>query len=137
VLERNHAVEAFDYETFIRLLTCLFTNEQISLVKVELQALRDLLMYLNPRCQPALPSRNSLRSYISIAYKQALGVVKKELRSATTKINFSFDLWTSLGGRLSLLGVVAHYLNAKHELRAILLALPRMRGTHIAVNLAG
>jgi hypothetical protein len=103
---------------------------------VESQALRDLLVYLNPRCRPALPSRNSLRSYISTAYEQALGVVEKELRSATTKINLSFDLWTSLRGRLSLLGVVAHYLNAKHEPRAILLALPRMRGTHTAVNLA-
>jgi hypothetical protein len=90
--ERNRAVEAFDYEMFIRLLIRLFTNEQISLVKVESQALRDLLVYLNLRCRPALPSRNSLRSYISIAYEQALGVVEKELRSATTKINFSFDL---------------------------------------------
>jgi hypothetical protein len=32
---------------------------------------------------------------------------------------------------------VAHYLNAKHEPRAILLALLRVRGTHTAVNLAG
>jgi hypothetical protein len=90
--ERNRAAEAFDYETFIGLLTRLFTNEQISLVKVESQALKDLLVYLNPRCRPALPSRNSLRSYISTAYEQALGVVEKELRSATTKINLSFDL---------------------------------------------
>jgi hypothetical protein len=62
-----------------------------------------------------MPTRNSLRSYITTAYEHALGVVEKELGSAHTKINLSFDLWTSPGRRLSLLGVVAHYLNDRYE----------------------
>jgi hypothetical protein len=134
--ERNRVAEAFDYESFIGLLTRLFTTEQISLVKVESQALRDLLVYLNPRCRPAMPTRNSLRSYSTTAYEHALGVVEKELRSARTNINLSFDLWTSPGRRLSLLGVVAHYLNDRYEPRAILLALPRISGAHTAINLS-
>jgi hypothetical protein len=36
---------------------------------------------------------------------------------------------------LSLHGVVAHYLNHNFEPRAILLAMPRMQGSHTAVNL--
>lgn len=54
---------------------------------------------------------------------------------ATTKINLSFDLWSAPGRRFSLLGVVAHYLDATFTLRATLLALPRMQGSHTALNL--
>jgi hypothetical protein len=104
--------------------------------KVDSPALRDLLVYLNPRCRGALPTRNTLKCYIATAYESALEVVYNEVKTARTKINLSFDLWTSPGRRLSLLGVVAHYLNDRFALRAILLALPRMRGSHTAVNLS-
>jgi hypothetical protein len=36
----------------------------------------------------------------------------------------------------SLLGVVTYYLNADHQPRTVLLALPRMRGSHTVVNTA-
>jgi hypothetical protein len=62
-------------------------------------------------------------------------MVESHLQSATTKINLSFGLWTSLGYRLSLLGVVAHYLDTNFTLRAVLLALPQMQGLYIAFNL--
>jgi hypothetical protein len=134
--ERNRAAESFDYDVFKGLLTRLFTVEQIPLRKIDTPALRDLLVYLNPRCKPAVPSRNTLRAYIATAYESALEVVEAELATARTKINLSFDLWTSPGRRLSLLGVVAHYLNDRFEPRAVLLALPRMRGSHNAANLS-
>lgn len=109
--ERNAAAEAFDHETFRGLLTRLFVVEQIPLVKVESQALKDLLIYCNLRCTAAIPTRNTLRSYIGKAYEEALPVVESVLATARSKINLSFDLWTSLNRRLSLLGVVAHYLD--------------------------
>ena len=93
-------------------------------------------MYLNPRCRPAVPSRNTLRAYIATAYESALEVVEAELTTARTKVNLSFDLWTSLGRRLSLLSVVAYYLDATFTPRAVLLALPQMHGSHTAVNLS-
>ena len=114
----------------------LFTTEQIALLKVELEALRELLIYLQPRCAAAIPTRNTLRSYISTTYSNAMRSVERELRTATTKVNLSFDLWTSPGRRLSLLGVVAHYLNHRFELRAILLGMPSMKSAHSAVNIA-
>jgi hypothetical protein len=134
--ERNRTAEAFDSEHFKGLLTRLFTVEQMPLHKVDSPALRDLLVYLNPRCRRALPTRNTLKCYIATAYESALEVVYNEVKTARTKINLSFDLWTSLGRRLSLLSVVAHYLNDRFEPRAILSALPRMRGSHTAVNLS-
>jgi hypothetical protein len=134
--ERNAVAEAFDYKVFKGLLTRLFTVEQLPLQKVESPALRDLLIYGNPRCRAALPARNTLMRYIASAYEYALPAVELELTHVRTKINLSFDLWTSPNRRLSLLGVVAHYLNQRFELRALLLALLRIAGAHMAVSLS-
>jgi hypothetical protein len=134
--ERNAAAEAFNYETFKGFLTRFFVVEQIPLVKVESQALKDLLIYCNPRCKAALPGRTTLKRYITSAYNQVLPAVELELANASSKINLSFDLWTSPNRRLSLLGVVAHYLDRCFEPRALLLALPQMTGAHTAASLS-
>ena len=90
--ERNRTTEAFDYDVFRGKLTRFFTIEQIALHKVGSKSFRDLLVYCNPRCKAALPSRNTLKGYISSAYDYSLSAVESELQSASTKINFSFDL---------------------------------------------
>jgi hypothetical protein len=134
--ERNNAAEAFNYETFKGLLTRLFVVEQIPLLKVESQAMKDLLIYCNPRCKAALLSRTALKRYITSAYEHTLPAVESELASASSKINLSFDLWTSPNRRLSLLGVVAHYLDRRFEPRVLMLALPRMTSVHTAASLS-
>jgi hypothetical protein len=134
--ERNRTAEAFDYEVFKGKLTRFFTVEQIPLHKVDSLALRDLLVYCNPRCEAALPTRNTLKRFIASAYDHGLAAVESELKTAATKINLSFDLWTSPSRRLSLLRVVAHYLDRQFTPRAVLLALPTMHGSHNAVNLS-
>jgi hypothetical protein len=83
-----------------------------------------------------LPSRNTLKGYISSAYDYSLSAIESELQSASIKINFSFDLWTSLSRRLLLLRVVAYYLDQQFKPRAVLLALPTMHGSHTAVSLS-
>jgi hypothetical protein len=93
-------------------------------------------VYCNPRCEAALPTRNTLKRFIASAYDHGLAAVESELKTAATKINLSFDLWTSSSRRLSLLGVVAHYLDRQFTPRAVLLALPTMHGSHNAVNLS-
>ena len=62
--------------------------------------------------------------------------VESYLQAATTRINLFFDLWSALGRRFSLLGVVAYYRDATYTLRATLLALPRILGAHTALNLS-
>jgi hypothetical protein len=104
----------------------MFTEESLPLSKIESPAIRDVLTYLNPRCKAVIPSRTTLRASIAAAYNNALAAVVTELATASTKISISFDLWTSPGRRLSLLGVVAHYLNDNFEPRAILLAMPHI-----------
>jgi hypothetical protein len=134
--ERNRAAAGFDSNVFNGLLTKFFVEEQIALLKMDLKAFRDLLIYLQPRCEHILPTRGTIRKHIASAYDRSLALVESNLQRATTKINLSFDLWTSPGRRLSLLGVVAHYLDHRFEPRALLLAMPRMQGSHTAVNLS-
>jgi hypothetical protein len=90
--ERNAVVEAFNYKVFKGLLIRLFTVDQLPLQKIESSALRDLLMYNNPRYRAVLPARNTLKRYIASAYEYALPAVELELTHARTKINLSLDL---------------------------------------------
>jgi hypothetical protein len=127
--------ETFDFDQFKALLLRLFTSEQLPFNHVQSEAFRDLLIYCQPRLLNIIPSRRSIRRYIGVAYQQSLQVVKSELQQARTRINLSFDLWTSPGRRLSLLGVTVHYLDANYKPQNVLLALPRMYGSHTANNL--
>lgn len=128
--------EIFDFGQFKALLLRLFTTESIAFAHVQSEAFKDLLTYCEPRLLNRIPSRRSIRRYIGVAYKQSLGIVKKELLQARTRINLSFDLWTSPGRRLSLLGVTVHYLDAYYRPQNVLLAMPRMHGSHTANNLS-
>jgi hypothetical protein len=126
----------FDFQTFKSLILRLFTTTQTPLSLIEDDAFRALLLYLEPRLERSIPSRRSLGRYIETSYAQAYLRVESEMRRAFTRVNISFDLWTSPGRRLSLLGVVAHYLNEDKQPRNVLLAIPRMRGSHTAMNIA-
>jgi hypothetical protein len=106
------------------------------LAKVESTPFRDLLIYLQPKLRGSILSRRSLTRYIGHAYEKSLSDVEIALASAKSKINLSFDLWTSLGRRLSLLGVVAYYLDAQWRPVTVLLALLRMHGRHTGVGIA-
>jgi hypothetical protein len=100
------------------------------------EAFRSLLSYCNPVLSDSMPSRRSLRRWIASAYNEALVSVESALQRASTKINLSFDLWSSPGRRLSLLGIVAHYLNDEFKPRTVLLALPCIQESHTAANLS-
>lgn len=103
---------------------------------MESRSFRDLLEYLQPQLQGHIPSRASIVRYTAHAYEKSLILVQAALARATTKIHLSFDLWTSPGRRLSLLGVVAHYLDDQRKPQTVLLALPRMTGSHTGVSIA-
>lgn len=126
----------FDYEVFKGLVLELFTTEQVPFSLIDAKAFRQLLIYLQPLLSDCIPTRSTLRRHIGSAYNQAITKVESELHCATSRINLSFDLWTSPGRRLALLGVVAHYLDASCSPRAVLLSLPAVKGSHTAVNLA-
>jgi hypothetical protein len=62
-------------------------------------------------------------------YHERISDVKESLAGATSKINLSFDAWSSLN-YLSLLGVVAHWLDDEHTLKTALLGLRPLEGHH-------
>jgi hypothetical protein len=113
IIDRNTAIAECDLAVFKWMLVRLLTVEQLPLAKVESQAFRDLLIYLQPNLRSSIPCRKSLTKYISYAYEESLATVEIALSDAKSKINLSFDLWTSPSRRLSLLGVVAHYLDVQ------------------------
>jgi hypothetical protein len=127
---------AFDLDVFMGLLLLLILNRTLPLSIVDAPEFRQLLIYLQLRLRHSIPSTRSLGRYIELTYNSAQKHVELELQSAFSRVNLSFDLWTSPGRRLSLLGVVAHYLNDKYEPCAVLLVLPRMTGAHTAASVA-
>jgi hypothetical protein len=63
-------------------------------------------------------------------------MVERSLSGAITNINVAFDIWTLPGRRFSLLGVIGHYLDHQQRPCNVLIGLPRLRGSHTAVNIA-
>lgn len=107
----------------------------ISFRKLENAELRALLRYLNPQTDGLVPVHSTVGRWISKAYDQQLGVVTEALQSSTSRINLSFDMWTS-GNQLAVLGTIAHFIDAEGSPRHILLGLPEHKGVHDGANLA-
>jgi hypothetical protein len=132
--ERNRSAIAFDLNVFIGLLLLLILNRTLPLSIMDAPEFRQLLIYLQPRLQHSIPSTWSLGRYIELTYDSTQKHVELELQRAFSRVNLSFDLWTSPSRRLSLLSVIAHYLNDRYKPCAVLLVLPRITGAYTAAN---
>lgn len=126
----------FDYAAWKATILEAFTTMQVPFTMLNNDAFRRSYLLCEPRLEGSIPSPRTMRRWIDLAYQQSHEKVVADLAAAPGKINLSFDLWTSPGRRLSLFGLVAHYLNAQHEPRVVLLALPRLQGRHTACNIA-
>jgi hypothetical protein len=62
-------------------------------------------------------------------YHERIRDVKEALSKARSRINLSFDVWSS-PNHLSLLGIVAYWIDEKCELKTALLALRPVEGYH-------
>ena len=78
-------------------------------------------------------SATSLGYLINDSYLRRQDEIQLLLYGAKTRIHISSDLWSATNG-LSLLGVVAHFLDALHKHRTVLLALPRVARKHDGPN---
>ena len=97
---------------------------------------RALLTFDRPQIQDCLVSApTSLSNWIKNAFAYRTVNIKYLLVTALSKINISCDIWTSTNG-LSLLGVVAHFIDKDGKLRSVLIGLPRIRGSHTGENIA-
>lgn len=80
-------------------------------------------------------SHYSLSSVIQKAYKQRQLEIKDLLLTSKSQITISCDIWTS-DNNMSLLGVVAHFLDANDQRQTVLVGLPRLFGHHSGENIA-
>jgi hypothetical protein len=132
---RSNNPEGFAYNTLQALLYSWIVTDNVSFRKVESPRFHALLQYLNPRCKRLLPSQQTVSRTIGEIYDKQLCAITEDLGAVATKINFSFDLWTSKN-RLALLGLVAHFIDSAGRSKNILLALPRQKGRHTGSNIA-
>ena len=120
----NEAATKFDQHYFRALLYDWIISNNLLFYQLELDKLRSLLEYLELRTKGLIPSYQTVSRTIASVYDKVLRLVTKSLNSALTKINISFDLWTSKN-KLALLGLCAYYINNTSKLVTTLLALLR------------
>lgn len=132
---RNAAATAYNNNHFKALLYDWIVTNNVSFNQLDSEKLRKLLVYLNPRCKEALPSHQTVSRTVSSLYDKVLSVVTETLSSAVTKLNFSFDLWTSKNN-IAMLGLCSHLFSKTGKPITTLLALPRQEGSHTGVNIA-
>lgn len=89
-----------------------------------------------PRTAPLFDtSHTGIKNAVLRGYRSRLEEVRVVLYMAVSKIHISCDLWSSTN-LLSLLGVVAHFLDSNNFKRTILLGVPRVLGGHDGENVA-
>ncbi|KAF7574084.1 Dimer-Tnp-hAT domain containing protein [Pyrenophora tritici-repentis] len=88
------------------------------LSEFESPAFRRLIAAANPQAEAALwASHVSVTRFVVRLYDYLKPRVVQQLSRALSKIHISFDGWTTKGGKRGFLGVVAHYVDNKAELR--------------------
>ena len=83
----------------------------------------------NTQAVPAIPKHhNTLHNWIRDMFKYFEPEVKEEIRTAKSSIHVSFDGWVSKHEKISVLGVVVHFINVKSEAVTRLIGLPELKG---------
>lgn len=97
--------------------------DNITLRQSVSQRLSKIFLLLNSSSQKVFPtSHNTTRTWIVSAFAKEKNTICTHVTSAYSRISISFDAWSS-NNDLPLLGVVAHLMDEKHELKTLLLGL--------------
>ena len=93
--------------------------------KLESRYFRELMEYANSAIieSGSLPTHNTIREWIIRSFNGHKGVITELLGRSLSKINVSFDAWSSRKFT-SLLGLTVHFLDEEGKLRTFLLGLP-------------
>ena len=123
-------------QPFKEALIALLVICQLAFNLVTSELFCDLLCTLYPMINKILPrSGNTIRNWVIEAYKTHKEKQKVFISKAKSKINFSFDLWTS-PNNLALIGMVAHYIDEYGQMKSNLIAIRRLLGNHTGENQA-
>jgi hypothetical protein len=83
----------------------------------------------------SLPTHSTIREWIVRSFNRHKGVVTELLGRSLSRINVSFDAWSSRRFT-SLLGLTVHFLDDEGKFCTFLLGLPQIEGRHSGENLA-
>lgn len=135
--EVANAMGNFNVQGFrLAVITWLVDNNQ-PLRTLETPAFQEMMRFANPEAANALwTSHNSVARFIMRLYDYMQPQVCEELSNALGKVHISFDGWTVKGGKRGFLGVVAHYVNQRGEIKDLPIALPQLSGAHTGVKIA-
>jgi hypothetical protein len=136
-LDRNDRnVQPFnDYEYKQRFIDWV-VGDDISFRQGVSPRLQWLVLHGGPHVKDVIPnSPTTISGWIIQSFQTGRQQVKDLLATNKSRINLSFDIWTS-SNELSLLGVVAHFINSNGRLKTALLGLPRLVGSHSGENMA-
>ena len=133
----NAFIASFDPLHFQRLLIRWVACDNVPFNKLESRYFRELMEYANSAIieSGSLPTHNTIREWIIRSFNGHKGVVTELLSRSLSKINVSFDAWSSRKFT-SLLGLTVHFLDEEGKLRTFLLGLPQIEGRHTGENLA-
>lgn len=136
ITPRVGIVTQVDLQAFKRALITWLILAHIALSCIEQESFRALIALLNPAMKKYLYRKtDSVRKLILDEFRTRRDKVREDLQAARSKIHISFDLWTSPNS-LAMNGVVAHYLTKNFTLKAVLLGLRRVEGSHSGENIA-
>ena len=133
----NAFIASFDPLHFQRLLIRWVACDNVPFNKLESPYFRELMEYANSAIieSGSLPTHNTIREWIVRLFNSHKGIVTELLGRSLSRINVSFDAWSSRKFT-SLLGLTVHFLDEEGKLRTFLLGLPQIEGRHTGENLA-
>lgn len=101
---------------------------------IESSQFRNLLYFLNPNINKALPmSHSTIKIWTVEAYTAEKTRVQQALQCAQSKVHFTVDLWTSVNSK-ALMGIIGHYVADNGDLRESVLAFRPLHGQHTGEN---
>lgn len=133
----NAFIVSFDPSRFQHLLIRWVACDNIPFNKLESPYFRELMGYANSAIieSGSLPTHTTIREWIVRSFNRHKGVVTELLGRSLSRINISFDAWSSRKFT-SLLGLTVHLLDDEGKFRTFLLGLPQIEGRHSGENLA-
>jgi hypothetical protein len=113
------------------------THDRIAFSQVESAYFKEFCASLDEAYETLVPSsHNSIRAWLLTEFTARQANITEELSQSRSSIHLSFDLWTSPHKQMTILSVVAHFLQPDYTNQAILLALRRLEGSHSGENQA-
>ncbi|KAM0664385.1 hypothetical protein ACQRIU_006967 [Beauveria bassiana] len=133
----NAFIASFEPAHFRHLLIRWVACDNVPFHKLESPHFRELMAYANSSIvdSGSLPTHTTIREWILRSFSRYKGIVTELLGRSLSRINVSFDAWSSRKFT-SLLGLTVHFIDDEGVFRTFLLGLPRIEGRHSGENLA-